>query len=68
METLIAAFYHNGRFDVQRASVSRDADGSFVFCDGHGDPWACKSYADAKARMIAYMADKRIVSDARIYE
>lgn len=62
MQTVIEAHYENGRWGAQRASVTLWNDGRYTFCDGHGDPWACKSYADAKRRMRDYMADKRVVA------
>jgi hypothetical protein len=62
MQTIRETFWQNGRFDTQRASVTLWDDGRYTFCDGHGDPWACKSLDDALTRMDDYLADKLIVA------
>lgn len=56
--TIIAqAYYENGRFGVNMATVRHNAYG-FSFCDGYSDPWSLSSEKVAMDMFHEFLADK----------
>ena len=63
MTAIQKAYYQNGRFGDNCASVGYD-DSEFYgrgyyFCNGYGDPWACKTQIEAEAMMTHFLDDKK---------
>jgi len=54
---IISAYYRNGRFGTNRASVSTDATGAGYFCDGYGDPFRYATILDAERAFADFIAD-----------
>lgn len=60
IRTILEAFYHNGRWGRQRASVY-EQDGFYYFNNGFADPLRCDDLADAEAYFTAFLADRKPV-------
>lgn len=54
--TILQAYYHNGRWGTQRASVFVEGGRAF-FNNGFADALCCHSLADAEAHFHSFIAD-----------
>ena len=57
-QIILEAYYRNGRFGHNHATVRLHDDGHCTFCDGSGDPWRVRDIAEAEEWFRDFMADK----------
>lgn len=55
--TVLTAHYQNGRWGTNCASVRIHDDGRVCFCNGFGDPIACRDQIEAERRFHTFLAD-----------
>ena len=55
---ITSAYYRNGRFGTNRASVSTDASGAGYFCNGYGDPIRYANAPEAESAFYNFIADQ----------
>ena len=57
LNPIMTAYYRNGRFGTNRASVSTDATGAGYFCNGYGDLFRYATVLDAERAFTNFIAD-----------
>lgn len=60
--TMLEAYYWNGAWAVQRASVVLDHDGRSLFCNGYADPMLFPRLSEAESAFYEFLADKKPAS------
>ena len=59
--TVVRQSWFNGRFGRQTASIVQNGD-TFLFFDGHSDPWGYDDLASARAAFDGFLSDKELAA------